>query len=272
MLNLPDALTHLFPDRFAPGMVAAGLALLVAVHPAAHGQANRGSNVPAATAVRSSQNLEGPSWASLTQAQRQALAPLEQEWASIDSQRKQKWLSIATRMPKMSPAERERVQARMHDWTKLSPQERTQARLHYQEARQITPEDRKELWEEYQSLPPEKRQELAARAKPPAKAASGAKSGERASKEWTATKKSNVVPDPAAASWPRAVGPTVVQAKPGATTTLISRQPSPPPHQSSGLPKIAATPDFVDRTTLLPKKGPQAANHASIAASGPARP
>ena len=91
-------------------------------------------------------------------------------------------------------------------------------------------------------------------------------------KEAVANRKSNVVPNAADAGKPRAIAPTVVQAKPGATTTLISRQPSPPPHQSSGLPKIAATPDFVDRTTLLPKKGPQAASHAAVAASGPARP
>jgi hypothetical protein len=53
------------------------------------------------------------------------------------------------------------------------------------------------------------------------------------------------------------VAPTVVQAKPGATTTLMTRAPSPPPHQKPGQPKIEAQPDQVDRTTLLPQRGPQ---------------
>jgi hypothetical protein len=56
---------------------------------------------------------------------------------------------------------------------------------------------------------------------------------------------------------PKAVAPTIVQAKPGATTNLISRPPKPPNHQQTGLPKIAATPGLVDRTTLLPKRVPQ---------------
>jgi len=39
----------------------------------------------------------------------------------------------------------------------------------------------------------------------------------------------------------------------------ITRHPTPPPHQQTGMPKIAATPEFVNRSTLLPKRGPQAA-------------
>jgi hypothetical protein len=32
-----------------------------------------------------------------------------------------------------------------------------------------------------------------------------------------------------------------------------------PAHQHAGMPKIAATPGFVDGNTLLPKRGPQVA-------------
>jgi hypothetical protein len=76
----------------------------------------------------------------------------------------------------------------------------------------------------------------------------------------------------------KVVAPTVMQAKPGATTTLISRSPSPPPHQQPGLPKVTATPGFVDRTTLLPQRGAQAAGTrgaaaaSATAASAPTRP
>jgi hypothetical protein len=71
--------------------------------------------------------------------------------------------------------------------------------------------------------------------------------------------KSNIVPNPAFAAQPKQIAPTVVQAGPGATTTLISKRPTPPSHQQTGLPKIAATPEFVDKATLLPQRGPQAA-------------
>ena len=69
------------------------------------------------------------------------------------------------------------------------------------------------------------------------------------------------------AAAPKPVAPTVVQAQPGATTTLISKRPAPPAHQQTGLPKIAATPGFVDKSTLLPQRGPQGAATRSAAAS-----
>jgi len=55
------------------------------------------------------------------------------------------------------------------------------------------------------------------------------------------------------------VAPTVVQAKPGATTNLMSRSATPPTHQQPGLAKIAATPGLVDSVTLLPRRGSQGA-------------
>jgi hypothetical protein len=58
-----------------------------------------------------------------------------------------------------------------------------------------------------------------------------------------------------------------VQAPTGATTSLVTRQPAPPAHQQTGLPKIAATPTFVDRTTLLPQRGPQGAAMRTSASS-----
>jgi hypothetical protein len=48
---------------------------------------------------------------------------------------------------------------------------------------------------------------------------------------------SNIVPNPAYSAPPRPIGPTVIQASPGATTTLITRRPTPPAHQQTGLPK-----------------------------------
>lgn len=200
---------------------------------------------------------EGVPWRSLSPAQQSALKPLEPQWSQIDGARKQKWLEIAGRFPTMPAPERERIQARMGEWAKLSPSQRRDVRMNYQAAQQVPTENRQARWEAYQALPAEQRRELAkpvppavdAR-KPPARAAA---------REDAPLPKSNIVPNPAYTSAPRAVAPTIVQAKPGATTSLMSAKPVPPAHQQPGMPKIAATPGFVDQATLQPKRGPQGA-------------
>ncbi|MDT7835256.1 DUF3106 domain-containing protein [Aquabacterium sp. OR-4] len=203
---------------------------------------------------------EGPSWASLSAQQRAALAPLARDWAGIGPAHKAKWLEVAARFPKIPADEQQRVQARMADWTRLSPAERTQARLSFQETKQIPREEKQARWEAYQALPPEQRKALADRSSPaaterarPVPAAAQALD--------VAQPKQNLVPPRAPASAPlvKPVAPTVVQAKPGATTTLMTKTPTPPAHQQPGQPKIAARASQVDRSTLLPKTGPQAA-------------
>lgn len=203
----------------------------------------------AATAVPTRAAEEGPRWQDLSTSQRSALKPLEREWPAIDGQRKQKWLEIAARYPNLPPAEQQRMSARMTQWSTLSPSERGKARQNFQESRQLPPQERQARWEAYQALTPEQRRQLAA--KPPAPRENGARE--------PATTKSNIVPNPAYAPPPKAVAPTVVQASPGATTSLINKRPAPPKHQQPGLPKIAATPEFVDKSTLLPQRGPQGA-------------
>jgi hypothetical protein len=225
---------------------------------------------------------QGPAWSALTPAQREALKPLERDWAGIDTLRRRKWLEIAERYPSMPSHDQARLQARMAEWARLSPSERGQVRLNFQEAKQAPVQDRQASWEAYQALPPDERRALADRAAHSAagsnrpaqaapKAASAATSDKRAREAPQA--KSNTVPDRALTAPPKPVAPSVVQARPGATTTLMSRPPSPPAHQQTGLPKIAATPEYVDKTTLLPQKGAQYASPRPVAASAPsARP
>jgi len=209
----------------------------------------------------------GPRWQELSAAQRSALKPLEREWPAIDGSQKQKWLEIAERYPKLPPAEQGRMSARMTQWATLSPSERGKARQNFQEARQLTPQERQARWEAYQALTSEQRRKLAA-GKAPAPAPR-----ESASTREPVQTKSNIVPNPALAAPPRTVSPTVVQAASGATTSLMSRRPAPPSHQQPGLPKIAASPGFVDHSTLLPQRGPQgaAARSAEAPASAPRR-
>ncbi len=177
--------------------------------------------------------------------------------------------------------ERARIQERMDEWAKLTPRQRGKARLHYQEARELPKIDRQEKWQAYQALPAERKKQLAARAASASHARSRA--AEPGSAAWlaghrepeakafdeTAQAKSTLVSNPALTPRPRSIAPTLVQARPGATTTPVSKRPSPPLHEQTGMPKIAATPEFVNPSTLLPRLGPQAASVRAAPAQSP---
>lgn len=221
-----------------------------------------------ATAVVAAADADGPAWVSLNPQQRSVLAPLQRDWHTIDAARKAKWLEVAARFPSMPPEERQRVQQRMAEWARMTPAERGRARLTFQESKQLTREQKQARWEAYQALPDEKRQALAERAGPAAdvrKGANGAPPVSAAGAAKTAEPARPGAPPPPV----KPVAPTIVQAKPGATTTLMTRPAAPPAHQQPGQPKIAAKPGQVDRQTLLPQRGPQA---VPAAASAPRRP
>jgi hypothetical protein len=201
---------------------------------------------------------EPAAWEALTPQQRQALAPLQRDWSSLDASRQSKWLEVATRFPRMSADEQRRLQERMTQWTRLTPAERERARLQFQETRQLPADEKRARWEAYQALSEEERQALAQRAEKPAKGGSRTDNGTRRATTGSGTAKSNLVelrPAPPA----RSVAPSVVTARPGATTTTVTTPAAPPLHHQPGLPKIAATPGFVDPATLLPQRGPQGA-------------
>jgi len=207
-----------------------------------------------------SQTLAGPgpvAWAKLSPAQRSVLTPLERDWSGISPGQQQKWAELANRFPALPADERSRVQQRIAEWSRLTPQQRASARLNFQEARQLSPEERQQQWDAYRALPTDQRRALAERADRPRTAASATRSGD-------ASIKSSVVKAPAQAL-AHPVGPTVVQRGSGATTTLVSKPTTPPLHQQTGLPKVTATPGFVDSATLLPKRGAQGAAAARSA-------
>lgn len=211
-----------------------------------------------------------PGWNGLSIAQKQALAPLQRDWATLDEQRKEKWLEVAARFPAMSADERARVRERMTEWARLTPSERARARLQFQEAQQLPAAERQARWQAYQSLSPEERSKLAQRAKPVIKAASAPDNPPRVAATPAASSGKRNIVQATALPPSRAVSPTVVQAKPGATTTSMATKVTPPAHHQTGLPKIAATPGFVDSATLLPKRGPQGAAVRSAATSSSA--
>lgn len=229
------------PHALVGALLALGLAL--------GGLAAQGQ--PRATDPVAPNAESGPAWSRLSAQQRAALAPLEHDWSGIDGPRKQKWLDIAARFDRMSPDERGRVQQRMSDWVRLSPRQRNEARQNYQGAKALSAEERQLRWQAYKDLPEDQKRGLATQAKGPQRPGGTAKAG---------APKVNTVPNPLLeARQAKPVAPSVVQARPGATTRLLTAKPAPPMHQQPGLPKVAATPEFVDSTTLLPQRGPQGA-------------
>lgn len=223
------------------GFISALLSVCLQLGASAHAQ----TSAEAPRAVTAS----GPAWSALTPAQQSALTPLKKDWQTIDAIRKQKWLEIAARFPSMPVEERQRIQQRMNEWARMTPDERGRARLQFQEARQISPQQRQERWDAYLALPDEERRALAASARTVPKA--NAMSSDTPARR---TDAGGTKPPQATA---KIVAPTVVQAKPGASTTLISKTATPPPHAQAGQPKIAASKGMVDRSTLLPQARPQ---------------
>lgn len=227
--------------------VVAGLLSLLACAAAFSGQASGGAASVSPAASKPSAG-EGPSWSSLTAQQRAALAPLARDWPTIEASRKTKWLEVAARFPAMPAADQQRVQERMGEWARMTPAERGRARLSFQESKQFSPEQKQARWEAYQALPDDQRRALAERNRP----------GRAASPRAAAGSSPTGMAAAASATVPKPVTPTVVQAGPGATTTLMNRPTAPPAHQRPGQPKIAADAGQVDRATLLPHGGPQA--------------
>lgn len=199
----------------------------------------------------------GPAWSSLSAAQRNALRPLQREWAEIDAARKQKWLEVAQRFPQLAPQEQARLHTRMAQWVRMSPEERRNARLTFQEAQQLPPQVRQDRWAEYLALSELERQQLAEQAqrhqeRPPRPAGRGTIAG-------SSFAKTNIVPQPLqAVPPPQPVTPAALRAGLGATTLPLRQVPQPPPHLKPGQPKIMATPEHVDPRTLAPRVGPQA--------------
>ena len=132
----------------------AALVVILASAPRVDAQSRPAASTAVAGASAPAIVGQGPAWSALKPAQREALKPLEREWAGIDSLRKRKWLEIAERYQRLSPPDQARLQARMAEWSRLTPMERGQTRLNFEEAKQAPAQDRRASWEAYQTLSP----------------------------------------------------------------------------------------------------------------------
>ncbi len=210
-------------------------------------------------------------WASLSPAQQAVLAPLADEWDGLDAARKSKWLEIAARFHTLTPEQQARLRERMIAWTRMTPAERQQARVGFQSNPQLRDEKLQSeklqsKWEAYQALTPEERQALAQKgAEKAAQKRADPKAAAQAQKPLSGAKTDFVPPKQAAA--PVAVAPSVLQARPGVSTVLITQGVPQAGRQLPGRRKLIVDPALVDPKTLLPRV-PQA---PASAASTPAR-
>lgn len=104
-----------------------------------------------------------PKWSELTVKQKIVLAPLSDDWDSLEYYRQKKWLSIVERFSTMMPEEQRRIQGQMQEWGKLTPAERQLARENFKTASQLPTEKKQELkqkWEEYINLSEDEKEKL----------------------------------------------------------------------------------------------------------------
>ena len=138
---------------------ACGLAMCAA-HAQTVATAGASPAVPAASMAAATDT-----WASLSNSDKQALAPLEKSWSALSEGQRRKWVAIAKTYPALGTTEREKLHSRMAEWAALSPKDREAARLNFAQAKAINPSDRTANWEAYQALSPQEREKLAKGAK-----------------------------------------------------------------------------------------------------------
>lgn len=104
--------------------------------------------------------LVQPLWSELKPAHQEVLAPFEPQWNTLPIEEKRAWIALAGKFPKMSAAEKRRVEKRIQEWAELTPVQRKLARQNYRLARQLPDDERVAQWEQYQTLTPEQREIL----------------------------------------------------------------------------------------------------------------
>jgi hypothetical protein len=89
------------------------------------------------------------------------LAPLEEDWSSLTTARKKKWVDVANRYPSMTDNEKTTLQSRMSEWAGLSTSERQRARDNYLRTLNISAEKKAAACESYKLLSAEDKKLLA---------------------------------------------------------------------------------------------------------------
>ncbi len=117
---------------------------------------------PAAATIAASKSEVKPAWSELTPAQQDVLTPLASQWPQLDGNHKVKWIAISNKYPAMTPEQQKRLKQNIADWAKLTPEQHRLARESYAKAKKLNPEQKTAQWQQYQQLPEEQKQKLAA--------------------------------------------------------------------------------------------------------------
>lgn len=126
---------------------------------------------PAGTEGATKPLPESAAWQSLSKRQKQALAPLAQEWHALTPQQRQKWLALSKNFFNISDEEQLTLHSRMREWAALTPRQRSQARFHFNTTQSLSAQDKRAQWEAYQALSEQEKRKLSAGPKPPIKSA-----------------------------------------------------------------------------------------------------
>ena len=120
----------------------------------------------APSAAHAQITMGSPSWSQLSPQERQVLAPLAPDWNNLDAQRKQKWRGIAQRYPNMGLEEQQTDPAadevRGPSSRRSSGRRRASSTSRCGSCRPTRRTRSRQRWQEYQSLPPDQKRELAA--------------------------------------------------------------------------------------------------------------
>jgi hypothetical protein len=100
-------------------------------------------------------------WSDLSTVQKEVLSSLEEDWPNLTVEQRVKWIQLANRFDNLTESEKERLRARMADWSKLPSNEKRIARANFLKAQSVSNDQKLEAWEAYQQLSAEEKKELA---------------------------------------------------------------------------------------------------------------
>jgi hypothetical protein len=183
--------------------------------------------------------LDKPLWKDLTPIQQQALEPLTGEWDKMEGLRKKKWLEVAARYSSMKPEEQQRLHERMREFIKLTPEQRRQVRQTYARTQKLDPGEKSAQWEQYQQLPEEQKQKLAAAANAKKQVANLPSPSQGKVKTVPPIKARVIIPDAGGQSIP-ATAPATLQAG-GATPAPLAPASNVQPVPVTPIPPPAAS-------------------------------
>ena len=110
-------------------------------------------------------HISAPNWGELPRDQQVALSPLQKAWPELTDGQRRKWIAVVRNFSKLSVPDQEKIQDRMEDWAALKPAQRELARDNFASSKLAPTASKAGSWEEYQALPQEERDRLAAQAK-----------------------------------------------------------------------------------------------------------